>query len=322
MSHAKFERLGFWLGIAGSILFLFLPLLLIDLYNIPSAGQSPHNEEATVGIAVVARATTRRVLGATMMNIFRTTFASYSRAAGRTFIRRVIRFTVYTLLGALAVSTTAHSRLEATPDERVTHPIFVIALGVGGLTLSFFGVLLVAGPEIATAVTSGSAFSPLMAATIAALPLAIYGAIHLLMARFFALAWRINTAVDALLLQAYFTCSGVFVPMTTDIEYFGSLKDNMRAAMCSLMAMFAIHLALGWIGIWSGSAVVRFASNMFLLYCFVYAFPIPPLEGYDVWRQNKLVWLCVFLPILVAFLSLPESFTGLFGIVVPDEIAS
>jgi hypothetical protein len=323
MSLAKFEKLGLLLGVAGLILFLFLPLLLIDLYHLPASESRSHSsEESTVGIAVVARATTRRVLGATMMNFFRTTFASYSRAAGRTFIRRVIRFTVYTLLGALAVSTTARSRLEATPDEKVTHPLFVIALGVVGLVLSFYGVLWIAGPEIAMTITSGGMLSYPLAAVVAALPLAIYGVIHLLMARFFSLAWRINTTMDALLLQAYFTCSGVFVPMTTDIVYFGNLKQNMRAAMFSLLSLFAIHLTLGWIGIWIGSASVKFASNMFLLYSFVYAFPIPPLEGYDVWRQNRLVWLCIFLPILIAFLSLPESFTGLFGIVVPREIAS
>jgi len=324
MNHAKFEKLSLWLGAASLILFLFLPLLLIDLYKIPITNLgSNRSEESTVGIAVVARATTRRVFSITMSNVLRTTFASFFRAAGRTFIRRFIRFTVYTSLGALAVAATSRSRLIATSDDQGTHPLFVIALGVLGLALSLYGVLRVAGSEVATAVTYGGALSYLMAAMIAGLPLAIYGLIHLLMARFFGLKWRINTAVDGLLLQAYFTGSGVFVPMTTDIEYFGNSKENMRAAAISLTSMFAIHLALVGLGSWIGSPVVNFAASMFLLYCLVYAFPIRPLEGHDVWRQNKLLWLCIFLPILVAFfVSLPESFTGLFGIVMQDEIAS
>ena len=323
MSLAKFEKFSFLLGLTSLLLFLFLPLLIIDFYHISIADHSSTGaEEATVGITVVARATTRRVLGPAMTSVFRTTFASFSRAAGRTFIRRVIRFTVYTLLGALSILTASRNRLAATPNEKATHPLLGIALGVAALALSFYGVLVVAGPETTTAITSNGVLSHFMAAMIAGIPLAFYCAMHLVMAKVLSFKLRINTAIDALLLQAYFTCSGVFVPMTTDIEYLGNLEENRRAAMISLISMFAIHLVLKWSGIWFDSVGLELASNMFLIYCFVYAFPIPPLEGYDVWRHSKILWLCIFLPILVAFLSLPESLAGLFGIVATGEIAS
>jgi hypothetical protein len=48
---------------------------------------------------------------------------------------------------------------------------------------------------------------------------------------------------------------------------------------------------------------------MFLVYAFVYCFPIKPLEGYFVWSSSKLQWILVTLPILVAFLTwLPPEF--------------
>jgi hypothetical protein len=40
---------------------------------------------------------------------------------------------------------------------------------------------------------------------------------------------------------------------------------------------------------------------MFLVYCFVYAFPLRPLEGHDLWKRSKLLWACAFAPIFIAF---------------------
>ena len=105
------------------------------------------------------------------------------------------------------------------------------------------------------------------------------------------------------MLQAYFTGAGSFLPLTTDVEYEGDDKSACKLAVGSLLGMlgfFGIFFVAG--GIYN-LAILKFLGSMFLVYCFVYSFPIKPLEGHFIWSFNKLVWLLVMLPILISFMT-------------------
>jgi Zn-dependent protease len=86
----------------------------------------------------------------------------------------------------------------------------------------------------------------------------------------------------------------------------------MKAATFALLGTYAIHLGLLAAYHYVGDARFQFAAMMFLIYCFIYSFPIQPLEGYDVFRQSKLVWMCIWIPILISFVkSMPDAYTSI-----------
>ena len=49
-----------------------------------------------------------------------------------------------------------------------------------------------------------------------------------------------------------------------------------------------------------------------LIYAFVYSFPIPPLDGKDIWDFSRLLWFAVWSLCIIAFvLRLPEVIYGI-----------
>jgi hypothetical protein len=227
-------------------------------------------------------------------------------------MRRLIRFTVRTLFGVLAIDVLLYGVVGTSVLKKPRHPVVAVGLGTVALSLSFLGILHIIEPRLANAVTTGAPLSYLTCSLLAGLPLTVYGLIHAIVAPRLDVKLQFNTAIDGLILQAYFTGAGSFLPMTTDIEYIGNSRSNMRMAAISLAAMFTIYLALAWIGHWADMTTLRFAADMFLLYCFVYVFPIRPLEGYNIWCESKLLWLAIFLPILIAFFQMSsDTFTAI-----------
>ena len=316
MKSAHFDK--FCAGIAGfaAFLFLFGPFLLVDQYQSPplydAFGTPNIGQEVAVGLAVITRATARRLFTAAAHNVVRTTMGTFSRATARTFIRRLIRFTVRTLFGVLAIDTLLYGAMGITAIKRPRHPVVAVGLGTIVLSLSFLGILHVVEPWLANAVTTSSPLSYLTCSLLAGLPLTVYALIHAIVAPRLNVRLQFNTAIDGLILQAYFTGAGSFLPMTTDIEYIGNSRNNMRVAAISLATMFVIYLVLTWIGYWADMTILRFAADMFLLYCFVYVFPIRPLEGYNIWCESKAIWLAIFLAILIAFFKMSsEAFTAI-----------
>ena len=147
---------------------------------------------------------------------------------------------------------------------------------------------------------------------LAALPLALYVAAAYAVARTFGSQVRVRTAVDGLLLQAYFAGAHSFLPMTTDIEICGDERTQFKASIGILTLLYATHLILYWaselLGFQAGSTLAVFV----LIYCFVYSFPIAPLQGYWIWKHNRIVWLLVWLPILVSFvMTMPAALASL-----------
>lgn len=300
-------RLG---GFAAAVMVMvfFAPMILISIY-----GEKLHLErasagEVTVGIAVVLRATARRFIRGASSNMMRTTVGAFGRTSARAATRRFVKFAGRLFFGAMVQD----SADEEAPAERgVLSQVISLAVGYAALCLSFFGILRVVArshPEHVTDLLGAGGLSEIEAVLLAGLPLLAYAALHQVVGRVLAVRATYRTEIDGLLLQAYFTGAGSFLPLTTDVEFTGTERSKRWLAICSILGMFGLHVLLMWLSPGAGSPL-EFLGAMFLIYCFVYAFPIKPLEGHFIWASSKLQWALVAAPILYAFLNwLPIQF--------------
>ena len=119
-----------------------------------------------------------------------------------------------------------------------------------------------------------------------------------------------RTEIDGLVLQAYFTGAGSFLPMTTDVEYYGDKQTHCKLACAALIGMFALFGIFFIAGEVLNMSSLNFLGSMLLIYCFVYCFPIEPLEGHIIWSHSKLLWLAISIPILAAFVGCMDSAFG------------
>ena len=181
----------------------------------------------------------------------------------------------------------------------------VVSLTVGftGLCLSFWGILHVIPAKDAETLVSSKGLSYLEVALLAGLPLLVYALLHKIFGKVFNVKTTYCTEFDGLLLQGYFTGAGSFLPLTTDVEYDGDKANKCKLASSALLGMLAIFGLLYLIGLTAGMASVSFLGSMFLIYCFVYCFPIQPLEGHFIWSHSKPAWVAITLPILLAFIN-------------------
>jgi hypothetical protein len=286
---------------------LFLPLVLIWwLYVTPEPLSG--SLKTTVGIAVVVRATARRL----SQGLLRSTLGAFTRTAFRTITRRITRIAVRQLAVLTMASTMrrvgAELRDESLDAESARqHPVLAIGGGFLALFASFYLILLIIGPERAGAVVRDT---PLwLAALLVAAPILVHAAATIAAARLWGVPVEFRTQLDGLLLQGYFTGAGSFLPLTTDVEYRGSKSANAQVATTTLLVLLAVHYALASAGQATGLYPVQLAAAAVLVYCFVFSFPLTPLEGHHLWKRSKLLWLVVWLPILVVFTQdIPESF--------------
>ena len=315
---SNFERGAFWSSLLIAVVAFFAPLFLIWYYQDAFGTQDgPSGGEATVGVAVILRATARRLMRSGSSSIMRTTLSAYTRASGRAVTRRAVKFGMRVLFGSVSRQVVDETVKEAggetsqetEPDTTVGW--FSLPVGALALLLSFWGILCVIPEEKAAELTTDKGLGFWTAAGFATIPLVVYALMNLVGGRLFGVHVRMTSALDGLLLQAYFTGAGSFLPMTTDFEYEGGSDGaNAKVAAFSLGVLYLIHLGLNAFG--GGSYQVEFLSTMFLIYCFVYSFPIKPLEGYDILKFNKLLWFVFWVPILWSFgVSLPNTFAGI-----------
>ena len=319
INQNRYESLAFVLSLTVMAACLFAPLVAIAVYATKvEMGTVAPSAELTVGIAVLFRATARRLLRASFQNILRTTFATVSRAFARTATRRFIRIFAHSFFGAMAKQPGADERseeIDSALDQQPVSPassFIALATGFIGLALSFWGVLWVASHEGDTAAASIHGMPLPLACSLAALPIVVYGSITYVAARLFGVTVQLVTSLDGLLIQGYFTGAGSFLPMTTDINYRGPQLANAKLASFALASMLLLHWLLFALAKQIDSPETLFLSAMFLVYAFVYSFPIRPLEGSAIWRVSKLWWLIIFGPILASFLMLfPSDLAGL-----------
>lgn len=142
----------------------------------------------------------------------------------------------------------------------------------------------------------------------AAFPLFAYTLVAYLGSLIFKLKLTFETTVDALLLQAYFTASGSFLPLTTDIHYIGDSKAKAHLAIFNLTILFFLNLTLFFIGEIFNLPQLQYIAGMFHIYAFIFSFPLSPLDGAHIWKYNKILWGIIWILLIIAFnYTIPSS---------------
>ena len=299
------KKFGPVLVITTLLVSMFLPMVVIYMYDVGMDMKNDAPGEVTVGLIVILRATFRRLLRGFSTNILQTTIGTFGRTSARAVTRRFVRFIGRILFGSIMQehSEKSEQQLKERKTKKVTFlsQTYSLTLGFVGLCLSFFGILHVVPPETVEDLIGSKGLSKLEAVILAGVPLLAYAFLHKLFSRKFGLQIVYATEIDGLVLQGYFTGAGSFLPMTTDLEYRGDQKDFWKVASMALIGMFVLSIILYTAGYILDMASLNFLSSMFLIYCFVYSFPIEPLEGYIVWKRSKLLWLAIILPVVLAF---------------------
>ncbi|XZE42704.1 hypothetical protein SH467x_002235 [Pirellulaceae bacterium SH467] len=284
-----------WIAFASVFACLFLPMLLISYYVSEEASSlAAGTAEATVGVGVVLRAIARRLFRAGASNVARLTFGTMTRALSRTAISRVTK---------LVVRGTVASELKGLVSDRERPPLFAttflaVLVGLVATVLSFWGGVQVTGSK--QDLTHSLPVWEL--ALWSALPLLVLSLTLKLGESLFGATCRSVTGIDGLILQAYFTLSGSFLPMTTDFHLQGTARNQHRSAVLGISILLVLFLALKFV---SGTDYrLEFIGSMFLTYAFVYSFPVNPLLGHTIWCESKPTWFALFLVVLGCFLFL------------------
>jgi hypothetical protein len=294
---------------------LFMPMVAVHLYSVSIDISKEAPGEVTVGLVVILRATFRRLLRGLSVNIMQTTVGTFGRTSARTITRRFVKFVGRVLFGSILQDSVGDAKVKSIKNSKKTHPsflkqLFSLALGFVGLCLSFWGILHVISPDKMETLVGSKGLSELEAVVLAGMPLLAYALLHWVFGRKFGVRTVYCTEIDGLILQGYFTGAGSFLPMTTDIEYYGKKEAHCKLAVCALLGMFALFGLFYVAGEWLNIGSFNFLSSMFLIYSFVYCFPIEPLEGHLIWSRSKLLWAAVTIPILLAFMNCMDSTFG------------
>ena len=290
---------------------MFAPMVAIHYFGVAVEPSSVGAGEVTVGIAVILRATARRFLRSASTNFMRTTVGAFGRTSARAATRRFVKFAGRLIFSSVVQKSVDEADGEVVEAKRpgIGRQVISLALGFAGLCLSFFGILHVVEPEVVQNIVGSAGLTELDVVLLAGVPLLVYAVLHQVFGRMFGVRATYRTELDGLLLQGYFTGAGSFLPLTTDVDYEGTDKGKRNLAIVSLLGMVALHGFLAWLGNAIESEHLKFLGPMFLVYSFVYCFPIKPLEGHFIWSSSKGLWVLVAAPILAAFmLSLPPAF--------------
>lgn len=293
------------------VAFVALPLVVVSIYIAePKVSLSPGATEATVGVGVILRAVAQRLFRAGATNVVRLTFGTMTRTIARTAVTRTIRIFIRSSAGSLAKDIMGRDDevVQAAPRSS----LLAIIYGLIGTALSFWGVLLFTSLSVVKQLEDELGLSMGFMILAAILPLVFLCFACLLAARLFQTRTIFLTRVDGLMIQAYFTLSGSFLPMTTDFEFHGSPRSKSHSSLFAIFLMMLAFIALRVLGAQLENSALIFASAMFLTYLFVYSFPVFPLLGFNIWHHSKLLWLCMFAPVLLAFLFVfPQSVAAL-----------
>ncbi len=295
-AHARRAASGLAIGtVVASVavgVCMVLPLVVVGQYaETPAAGGAVVAGGVTATLGVLFRATAR--------NLLRSALGTVIRTASRTATRRAVRRILQTLFAAVVRSKMGEDAVPRGGDA--------VGLGLGAvaLSLSLYAVLVVVDPAIASGVVGKT--PAWLVACLAAVPLLTWGGLHLGLARALGHSVRLTTGADGLLLQAYFTMAGSFLPLTTEVEAEGEPSAMGQAGALSLIALLVLHGVSLAAAQATGSAPLTTLASLFLVYAFVFSFPLPPLDGWMVFQYRKDLWFVVWAVTGWVFLhDLPE----------------
>jgi len=177
-------------------------------------------------------------------------------------------------------------------------------LGFVALSLSFFGVVMLksSNAEIYE-------ISPITSAILAGTTIVFHFGYLYTIAQYLNVKVSMQTPGDGIFLQAYFTGAGSYLPLTSDMKLEGAPQDCGDCSSWTLSALLGTAFFFDLVGMVLSSPLLVLWGAQLLLYTFVISFPLPPLEGYSVWKYSKLTWTVLFVFIFLSFaLNLPQEF--------------
>ena len=255
---------------------------------------------ATVALGTIFRSNSRNVLKSTFMSAVRTGLRTMTRRLVRSFLPMLLRL----FLPAFQTSTKNMREIEQENPQSLG---LALGLGLVVLSCSFYGVVKL-HPEVEPS-TFQQGFSLVTLAALAASTLVIH---------YVVMAWSglknnvnisLRTSADGIILQAYFTGALSYLPLASDVELTGTEENKAKCSAQALLTMLMLSLILDSLGVLFSFPILEVWAAHILLYLFVIAFPLKPLEGSDVFAFHKGWWVLIFLAILISFLfNIPESF--------------
>jgi hypothetical protein len=270
-------------------------------FNYVDISSSVSHEAAATTVAVGA------IFRSNSRNFLKSTFMSAVRTALRTWIRRLVRLAIPILLRVfLPLLKTKKKR----STEEIRQPVWMaLLLGFTALWISFYGVVSFHS-DIDEQVLFG--FSLGVSATLAASTYLL----HALLLWFFAqrngTVLSINTSLEGILLQGYFTGALSYLPLASDLSIKGTVEDRAKTHLSTLLSLLGGSVILHFCGDLFSIPLVSCWSTHMLLYCFVISFPLKPLDGSGLFAYSKRLWFLVFSLVMLCFLfNMPEYFYGI-----------
>jgi hypothetical protein len=287
------------LAVCSVLIFMVIPMFLVRGYEQQPAETDISGVAATVALGAMLRTSGR--------NVLRSTFMSAARTMTRALTRRIVR-SFLPMMMRLFLPAFRLSALEGDSPQRKKQPLWwSMSLGMLTLSLSFYGVVMVS--QDAGLLTD---LSMLTVSSIAVLPLLFHFGLFYTIGRLTNVKIELRTDIDGVLLQAYFTGAGSYLPLASDIELDGTKRDRGICAAGVLTGFLALYMIFEVAGVFTGAAILHNCAAQVLLYTFVLSFPLPPLDGSDVWKHSPLAWLLIWVATLLIFLGrMPEAFYGI-----------
>lgn len=292
--------IGPLLAVGSVLVFMVAPMVFIKHMAAHPITSSDANTAigATVALGALFRSGGRTMLRSTVMSAARTMARALTRRVVRSFLPMALRLFLPSFR-----TTTLDS-----PQAKGSQSFWVaLLLGIATLGLSFYGVVHLSEEHHAVEMLGG--LSLLSMSALACLPLLIHYAMFFLIGRLVGVSVALRTDIDGILLQAYFTGAMSYLPLASDVALEGTTRGKAICSAGVLFGFVVLYAILSLAGGWLDNPWMVGLSSQLLLYAFVLSFPLPPLDGSDVWAHSRWGWLALFLAILMTFLGrMPESF--------------
>jgi hypothetical protein len=277
-------------------LFLIGPIFLIKYFSFDGNGQIQDGAAAaTVAIGAIFRSNSRTLLRSTIMSAVRISFRTVTRRAVSSVLPTLIRVFLPSIQYRFGSQTNKGSWLKD------------LILGCFVLGLSFGGVVVWGGFLDSSALLYG--FPLLISCSLAGSTLLLHVFLMFYFSRNETMNISVNTPLDGILIQAYFTAAFSYLPLSSDIVLEGSKKSKGKCAASALVGLLCFSLVLDTVGILINFELLECWAAHILLYVFVVIFPLRPLSGAEIFDYNRGLWAVTFVLCMICFwLNLPDVF--------------